>query len=1173
MGDDITIGVTEIVNNIEVTAQPNDQIVDISVIDNADDVTLNITPTVIEINVNKGSSYAKWGDILGTLSDQTDLQSALDLKANLVGGKVPASELPSYVDDVVEVADYAALPATGETGKIYVTLDNNKIYRWSGSTYIEIAANNAIWGAITGTLSSQTDLQAALDAKQDDLISGTNIKTIEGQSLLGSGNIDLTKSDVGLSNVDNTSDANKPISTATQTALDAKQNTITLTTTGTSGSSTLVGSTLNIPNYTTDISGLVPYTGATANVDLGTHKLTASDLVVNHASGSGVAASITKGGNGEALTVLKTSGSGNAASILGGITLLDELHLNTDLADAYIASAATWNAKQNALTFSSPLVNTSGTILIPAASGSVNGYLSSADWTTFNNKVESVAATLPLGSTGGTSPVISITQATTSSNGYLSSTDWNTFNGKQTALSGTGFVKISGTTISYDNSTYVPTSRTLTINGTAYDLSADRSWTISGLPSMLEYNDTDKTVWNNGKGNFSSNTSFGDGALKNNSSGTSTTAYGNNALRDNSSGNSNTALGVGSLISNSTGSNNVAIGQSAGQTYQNISTSIFIGNSTAATSESQSNVIVIGHNAVGNGSNSVTLGNSSITKTVLYGNVGIGTTSPSALLHLATSSGNGSAMRFESTSTNGRTYGIGSNFATGNGEFAIYDYTANAERMRITSSGNVGIGTTSPAEKLEVVTSGAYTTIYTGANGNGASGLACSSDNRANTWFVGSRKDIYGGTSGTDRFNILYGTNAILTASTGGNVGIGTTSPLVKFVNSGATLAPTPTLGSGSIGANAILSANGLYGLYTGVSNTGDVWQQVQRNDANTAVYNLLLQPSGGNVGIGTTSPSGKLTISGVDAGCTIDMFNTGISQKYRIVVNTLSGALAFENNSGTETVRFNQNGNVGIGTTSPNYSTSGRTVVDINGTSQSMLALSVGGVGKSFLFYTGTDLLLSNESNGAIKLNTNGSQKMVIEAGGNVGIGTTSPSYKLDVAGVGRFLGLTPLTLERSGSTKYTFSLGASNDFYINNVNIGTTPLTILSSGNVGIGTLSPSYTLHVNGSVAGTSAYNNLSDKRYKKDILPIQNALDKILALNGVTFNWDKEATDMNLDDNNHIGLLAQDVEEILPQAVTTGTDENKTKSVAYTDLVPVLIEAIKELKAEIEILKTK
>lgn len=180
------------------------------------------------------------------------------------------------------------------------TINGNSVL---GSGNLTIGGGgSATWGGITGTLSSQTDLQNALDAKQDDLISGTNIKTLEGQSLLGSGNIDLTKSDVGLSNVDNTSDLNKPISTATQTALNAKentitagttsqyfrgdktfqtlnktavdlgnvdntsdlnkpistatqtalnakQNTLTLTTTGTSGAATLIADTLNIPQY------------------------------------------------------------------------------------------------------------------------------------------------------------------------------------------------------------------------------------------------------------------------------------------------------------------------------------------------------------------------------------------------------------------------------------------------------------------------------------------------------------------------------------------------------------------------------------------------------------------------------------------------------------------------------------------------------------------------------------------------------------------------------------------------------------------------------------------------------------------------------------------------------------------------------------------------------------
>lgn len=65
-------------------------------------------------------------------------------------GKVPASQLPSFVDDVIEAANFAALPATGEGGKIYVTLDNNKTYRWSGSAYAEISASIAL-GETSGT--------------------------------------------------------------------------------------------------------------------------------------------------------------------------------------------------------------------------------------------------------------------------------------------------------------------------------------------------------------------------------------------------------------------------------------------------------------------------------------------------------------------------------------------------------------------------------------------------------------------------------------------------------------------------------------------------------------------------------------------------------------------------------------------------------------------------------------------------------------------------------------------------------------------------------------------------------------------------------------------------------------------------------------------------------------
>lgn len=90
----------------------------------------------------------------GVISDLQTLQGMLgdDSKFATLGsdGKVPASQLPSYVDDVVEYSAKANFPATGETGKIYVDLTTNKTYRWGGSAYVEISASLAI-GRTAGT--------------------------------------------------------------------------------------------------------------------------------------------------------------------------------------------------------------------------------------------------------------------------------------------------------------------------------------------------------------------------------------------------------------------------------------------------------------------------------------------------------------------------------------------------------------------------------------------------------------------------------------------------------------------------------------------------------------------------------------------------------------------------------------------------------------------------------------------------------------------------------------------------------------------------------------------------------------------------------------------------------------------------------------------------------------
>lgn len=123
-------------------------------------------------------------------------------------GKIPTSQLPSYVDDVIESETYDSLPEKGESGKIYVAKDTNLVYRWSGSAYIEISASLAL-GETSSTAYAGNKGKATTDKINTHVSNTSNPHSV-------------TKAQVGLSNVNNTSDLNKPISTATQEALDLK---------------------------------------------------------------------------------------------------------------------------------------------------------------------------------------------------------------------------------------------------------------------------------------------------------------------------------------------------------------------------------------------------------------------------------------------------------------------------------------------------------------------------------------------------------------------------------------------------------------------------------------------------------------------------------------------------------------------------------------------------------------------------------------------------------------------------------------------------------------------------------------------------------------------------------------------------------------------------------------
>jgi hypothetical protein len=123
---------------------------------------------------------------------------------------------------------------------------------------------------------------------------------------------------------------------------------------------------------------------------------------------------------------------------------------------------------------------------------------------------------------------------------------------------------------------------------------------------------------------------------------------------------------------------------------------------------------------------------------------------------------------------------------------------------------------------------------------------------------------------------------------------------------------------------------------------------------------------------------------------------------------------------------------------------------------------------------------------------------------------------------------------------------------------------LYVDNTGEVGIGTRNPNYDLDVRGTIGNNSTQYH-SDRRWKKNIRKIDNALDRVSLLRGVSFEWRRgEFTDMNFPEGTRVGLIAQEVEEVVPELVHT--NKKGYKSVEYANLVAVLIEAVKELRTE-------
>jgi len=175
------------------------------------------------------------------------------------------------------------------------------------------------------------------------------------------------------------------------------------------------------------------------------------------------------------------------------------------------------------------------------------------------------------------------------------------------------------------------------------------------------------------------------------------------------------------------------------------------------------------------------------------------------------------------------------------------------------------------------------------------------------------------------------------------------------------------------------------------------------------------------------------------------------------------------------------------------------------------------------------------------------GTNKLFVDVStSRVGVNTTSPGYTLDV----------------SGDINFTGSLTNSGTAVVSSPWLNGTNTLYYTSANVGIGVTTAEYELHVVGNIYASGTITELSDARFKENIEPIGNALDKVCSIGGYTYN--KIGSDEKMS-----GVIAQEVANVLPEVVRGSEDTNY--SVSYGNMVGLLIEAIKELKSEIDELK--
>ena len=511
------------------------------------------------------------------------------------------------------------------------------------------------------------------------------------------------------------------------------------------------------------------------------------------------------------------------------------------------------------------------------------------------------------------------------------------------------------------------------------------------------------------------------------------------------------------------------------------------------------------------------------------GYVGIGTTDPKSILHIF-------GDRDNSTQSEG--IHIGRNGSTGNYDQAIemvasksncyldfkktsgnsdFDgrflynvddhyfqiYTNRTEKMRITSSGNVGIGTDNPGSKLDVNGSirGAYDSDTASYFGRAAIGYNANNTDEASFAHI----DCNNGTDYALRQN-----------SSGETIINSASGKLLRFRINNADkmiLDYNGYLGIGTTTPNSKLDVNGSLRCYNlSMSGTDLIIDNSSRRDGETGGSRRALVHDSND--ILTINYNDDYT-GGVSIGSKCSIFNDG----------SIRGA-------------YNSNTTSYFGRAAVGYNTS-------HSEQASFAHISSNGEYDYALLQNSTGETIINSASGKrLRFKINNADKMTLNSNGNVGIGTISPDHELHVVGNIKF-----------------------NEFLISDelnmiIATGNSPVERMriTDDGVGINTTAINYQLDVNGSFRTTSEARALyfvatSDINLKENIKDIDNALLKISSIRGVTFNFKDDL-------NNQGGIIAQEVEKVIPEAIQK--DKYDIYTANYNTLTAYLIESVKSLK---------